>query len=266
MLPRWSWHGPGREFRRFCDPARHLSPLRERCAQHGPARVEHRTGIDPYMQEELEALLRMQALLGGSAIVMTATLPLAMRKSYVEAFQGGLATATGELSGRRYPGLHVVGRTVESPPVEALLESVRSVRTTRLSKKDDAMALLSERAAKGAACVWICNAVDDAIDHVFSKPLAAAKQEISIIHVSPASFWAVSFLTFVFGLCRAKHLSHHGQHAATARPFRPGPGQALSGPICSSAHCREATAYARRQLPPLWRPHVVPTIFRAQYR
>ncbi len=116
------------------------------------------------MQVELEALLRMQALLGGSAIVMTATLPMAMRKSYVEAFRGGLATATGKLSGRHYPGFHVVGRTVESHPVEPLPESVRSVKIIRLPKKNDAMALLSESVAKGAACVWIRNAVDDAIE------------------------------------------------------------------------------------------------------
>ena len=51
--------------------------------------VDEAHSYDPYMQKQLEALLETQAGLGGSAILMTATLPLAMRRAYVAAFQTG---------------------------------------------------------------------------------------------------------------------------------------------------------------------------------
>ena len=126
--------------------------------------VDEAHSYDPYMQEELEALLTMQARLGGSAILMTATLPLAMRRAYVEAFQEGLAVQAEAPSAVHYPGLHLVGPGVRSRVVEPSAESVRTVAVTRLSCADDAVDVLTDAAAAGAACVWVRNAVDDAIE------------------------------------------------------------------------------------------------------
>ena len=128
--------------------------------------VDEAHSYDPYMQRELEALLRMQARLGGSAILMTATLPLAMRRAYVDAFREGLAAGAGSLSATYYPGLHLLGRETSSHVVEPLHESVRTIRVRRLPKADDTMGVLTEAAACGAACVWVRNAVDDAIEAV----------------------------------------------------------------------------------------------------
>lgn len=126
--------------------------------------VDEAHSYDPYMQGQLEALLRMQAQLGGSAILMTATLPLSVRRAYVKAFREGLTAGAGEPLAEHYPGLHLVGRRVLSHVVERLAESVRRVSVIRLSKADDAMDLLTAAAASGAACVWVRNAVDDAIE------------------------------------------------------------------------------------------------------
>ena len=125
--------------------------------------VDEAHSYDPYMQEELKALLRMQAMLGGSAIVMTATLPLALRQSFVDAFQLGRAEATVELQNTHYPGIHLVGRIKKSQKVEAFTECARAVNVERLSGTVDALALLSQLADKGASCVWIRNAVDEAV-------------------------------------------------------------------------------------------------------
>ena len=125
--------------------------------------VDEAHSYDPYLQQELEALLTMQARLGGSAILMTATLPLAMRRAYVEAFQQGLAVQAEAPSAVHFPGLHLVGPGVRSRVVEPSAESVRTVAITRLSCADDAVDVLTEAAAAGAACVWVRNAVDDAI-------------------------------------------------------------------------------------------------------
>ena len=126
--------------------------------------VDEAHSYDPYVQRELEALLRMQSQLGGSAILMTATLPLEMRRAYVEAFQDGLATGTRSLLATHYPGLHLVGPEVSSHAVEPLAQSVRTVPVVRLPEADRAMERLKEEAKGGAACVWVRNAVDDAIE------------------------------------------------------------------------------------------------------
>ncbi len=128
--------------------------------------VDEAHSYDPYMQEELKALLRMQATLGGSAVVMTATLPLSLRQSYVEAFQGGLAGAAaepGQLENTNYPGIHLVGKKMESLPVKPFSESMRKVTVERLADSNEAVALLSEMTSRGASCVWVRNAVDEAI-------------------------------------------------------------------------------------------------------
>ena len=52
--------------------------------------VDEAHEFDPYMETQLQGLLRFHAMLGGSAIVMTATLPLGMRSGYSKAFQQGL--------------------------------------------------------------------------------------------------------------------------------------------------------------------------------
>ena len=121
---------------------------------------------DRYMQVELEALLRMQARLGGSAILMTATLPLGMRQAYVSAFQKGLNSAEKPITAASYPGLHLVGNVVDSHVVEPACESVRTVPVRRLHGTDCALKLLEQAVEIGAAAVWVRNAVDDAIRSV----------------------------------------------------------------------------------------------------
>ena len=46
---------------------------------------------DAYMQREIETLLEFQAGLGGSAILLSATLPLAVRERLADAFSNGLS-------------------------------------------------------------------------------------------------------------------------------------------------------------------------------
>ena len=142
--------------------------------------VDEAHSYDPYMQRELEALLGMQARLGGSAILMTATLPLEMRRAYVRAFQEGLSMRTQDLSDTRYPGFHLIGREVSSHAVEPLADSVRTVRVTRLEDAAGALDLLTSAATGRAACVWVRNAVDDAIEAV--EALARRGVKADLLH------------------------------------------------------------------------------------
>ena len=125
--------------------------------------VDEAHSYDRYMEEELKVLLSMQAQLGGSAILMTATLPLAMRRAYVEAFQSGIAGKSVQLPSTRYPSLHMVGRSFRRSKIKPSKDSIRSISVVRLSSETEAIDVLSEAVNQGAACVWIRNAVDDAI-------------------------------------------------------------------------------------------------------
>lgn len=112
---------------------------------------------EPYMQQELQQLLRAHRMAGGSAILLSATLPLAQRTALTRAF----GVDAGPVSSA-YPALTIAGGATRVD-----LAPVRSTRgpvaVQRLESVDAAIDLLVEQAGRGAACVWIRNAVDDAI-------------------------------------------------------------------------------------------------------
>lgn len=142
--------------------------------------IDEAHDYDPYMETELKALLRFHAMFGGSAIVMTATLPTRMRDGYANAFlseRGG-----GEVSNlpHSYPALSVIGDSVSAGPVAPVPETCRRVEVVRLAAMEDAVALISEGAAAGAACLWVRNAVDDAVAAV--EALRVAGVEADLLH------------------------------------------------------------------------------------
>ena len=137
--------------------------------------VDEAHSYDPYMQAQLERLLTFQARLGGSAIVMTATLPQQMKQAFVTAFQSGLDPARPATGSRRkrphtdpdpdapYPALSMVGRQTRLTAVNPAPSTVRRVAVRHLSDPEQAVELIRNYAAQGAACIWIRNAVDDAV-------------------------------------------------------------------------------------------------------
>ena len=125
--------------------------------------VDEAHAYDPYMQRQLETLLRMQALNGGSAIVMTATLPMNMRQAYADAFRRGLGGQEVALEHGDYPALAIVGGQSRAEAVAPAPATRRSVGVERIDNADEAVELLAAGAGSGAACVWVRNAVDDAV-------------------------------------------------------------------------------------------------------
>ena len=128
---------------------------------------------EAYVAEILGALLKMHRVAGGSAILLTATLPMALRARLLETYDGkddgdpaypALTIANGEAR-RDLP--QVTGRKGE-------------VRVERLASSDAALSLIRERALQGASCVWVRNAVDDAIAAVAA--LRADGIEADLLH------------------------------------------------------------------------------------
>ena len=125
--------------------------------------VDEAHSYDPYMKEELSRLLWFHAMFGGSAIVMTATLPKAMRNDYAYAFQRGLGIRQPErIEDDAYPQLTMVSHQVDSCQPDPVPATCRDIAIHRIDEQK-AIALVRDGVAKGAACVWIRNAVDDAV-------------------------------------------------------------------------------------------------------
>ena len=134
--------------------------------------VDEAHAYDRYMTEELKALLRFQARMGGSAIVMSATLPAALRTDLVKAFHEGLRcrsnSADDPSDGHEpsdYPLLTVSGgdERVYAQPVPPTPHTIRQVPVLRVESEAEGLQQVIEAARAGAAVAWVRNAVDDAI-------------------------------------------------------------------------------------------------------
>lgn len=152
--------------------------------------VDEAHSYDPYMQAQLERLLKMQASLGGSAIVLTATLPSPKKRAFEAAFQSGLHGKPRRAGGRGmplsqdapapYPALSTVASGRALTAVNPAPETVRTVKVARIGAAEHAVGLIAEAAQRGAACIWVRNAVDDAIAAV--DLLQAAGIRADLLH------------------------------------------------------------------------------------
>jgi CRISPR-associated endonuclease/helicase Cas3 len=145
--------------------------------------VDEVHAYDPYMQRLLEGLLRFQAAFGGSAILLSATLPKAMRQSLVGAFCEGAGADSPTLSRGKFPLATRIApkkSRVAGPlsgPETAVNEEKtcldgaeirqgyrRCVDVNLIYRKQDVIDRLAEEARKGRCACWIRNTVADARD------------------------------------------------------------------------------------------------------
>ncbi len=152
---------------------------------------------DAFMFEEIKALLKFHAFLGGSAIVMSATLSMADRQALAEAFRSGLPREIRPMPGDRvsgdagmralgamsdaYPAIHVVSEAgLRSEAVDAY-EGLRrrvSVEIARSWERADSLVAACLDGG-GCACV-VRSTVDEAIET--HDRLAAAGHAPVLLH------------------------------------------------------------------------------------
>ena len=104
--------------------------------------------------------------MGGSAIILSATLPKRMKERYARAFRGGRHGDAIALQCDAYPLVTVIplhGDTGEAP-LDARVDLSRRVAVTRLPNSQSALERIVEAAQKGATVAYIRNSVDDAIE------------------------------------------------------------------------------------------------------
>lgn len=121
---------------------------------------------DAYMQREMERLLEFQAGLGGSAILLSATLPMSIRKRLTDAFRRGLGEdLNGAAASMDYPLATVCAAGFHSGiKVSGQIERARSLPVRFLRSSDDAIREIQQAAHAGKAVLYIRNTVDDVFD------------------------------------------------------------------------------------------------------
>jgi CRISPR-associated endonuclease/helicase Cas3 len=127
--------------------------------------VDEAHAYDAYMSKEIETLLEFQAALGGSAIVLSATLPGAQRRAVLAAFARGLEAEPQSVAGEGYPLMTVVSGTgTASRALRSRADRARILPVQPIGTIDQATTYIEAMARRGAAVAWIRNAVDDAIE------------------------------------------------------------------------------------------------------
>ena len=143
-------------------PARHQS-LRLLGLAGKVLLVDEVHAYDPYMMTLLKTLLAAHARQGGSAILLSATLPLAARDELVAAYRFGLgAQEDNVLEDNRYPLATQAGQSLASHACETRPQLRRSVAVLPVHNEAGVVDLVVEQAKAGRSVCWIRNTVDDA--------------------------------------------------------------------------------------------------------
>lgn len=143
--------------------------------------VDEAHAYDPYMDEELTGLLRFQAALGGSAIVLSATLPHSKRQRLASAFAEGCGSAVPLLRENAYPLATMVSPAGVTEVASATRPDLpRRLSVVRLADEQAAEDHVRTAAAAGAAVLWIRNTVDDVL--AAASTLRADGQDVAVFH------------------------------------------------------------------------------------
>ena len=155
-------------------PARHQS-LRLLGLTNKVLLVDEVHSYDPYMRALLIALLQMHARQGGSAILLSATLPQSFRQELVQGFAKGLGGDFPPLSKTGYPLVtHLSASSIQEDVIDSRKELYRRFEVVRLNNEAAVIAVIQEAVAQGRAVCWIRNTVGDArtaYDRLAGEPL-----------------------------------------------------------------------------------------------
>ena len=143
--------------------------------------VDEAHAYDSYMGTELERLLEFHAAQGGSAVVMSATLPMARRQSLLGAFARGRGMPAPQLAKKSYPLATLwSGGSPSERGTSARADLVRELAVERLGSVDEATTRVAEAARGGMAVAWVRNTVDDALEAAVD--LEAMGADVTLFH------------------------------------------------------------------------------------
>ena len=145
--------------------------------------VDEVHACDAYMHRLLRALLRFQAGLGGSAVLLSATLPLSVRQELVRAFAEGLGRPADEVQSNDYPLLTCFGQSgLEETGLSPWPMARREVEVELIDEEDQALAVLARAAQSGACACWVRNTVADAVEAYGWMTERLGPDRVSLFH------------------------------------------------------------------------------------
>lgn len=126
--------------------------------------VDEVHACDAYMNSLLATLLEAHARAGGSAILLSATLPHDQKRQLSQAFAQGCGQAMPPLERNdHYPlATWLVEGRLHQQPVDTRPEVARRVKVEFAEQETDIEVLLQQVVDNGHCACWICNTVNDA--------------------------------------------------------------------------------------------------------
>lgn len=154
--------------------------------------VDEVHACDSYMQRVLESLLEFHAYAGGSVVLLSATLPGAMKQALLKAYARG----RGQAGGRPLPQPHLQandyplatcwqepqGSMAREDPLPSRPEVCRRVELRYLSDREAVMALIVQALAQGRCVCWMRNSVADALDAYTEMKARVDAEAITLFH------------------------------------------------------------------------------------
>ncbi len=145
--------------------------------------VDEVHSYDPYTNELLSSLLRFHAAQGGSAILLSATLPQDRKNELAGRFRDGLGKPKLELKETQYPlAIRVDSETKEETALQFDFRSKKHAQVKWVRSLEQAESVLLDASAGGACSCWIRNTVDDAIESYIRLQKKVSEENIILFH------------------------------------------------------------------------------------
>jgi CRISPR-associated endonuclease/helicase Cas3 len=147
--------------------------------------VDEVHACDAYMAELLKVLLRFHASFGGSAILLSATIPGEMRRDFTQGFLSGLKADTDIPDASSFPVVtSVSAEGVNIEPVEPRPDLRRSIEVKLVHDTEPVINEIIDAARSGATVCWIRNTVADAVEayEALQGRLPASDSQVMLFH------------------------------------------------------------------------------------
>ncbi len=145
--------------------------------------VDEVHACDAYVLRLLCRLLKFHAAWGGSAILLSATLPMGMRAKLLEAFAEGAGWATLSPQKSVYPLLtHFSHETLLEKPFKANSRLARRVQVEFLLDEPDVWKAISAVLEKGRCACWVRNTVADTMEAYEEAVKRFGKDKVRLFH------------------------------------------------------------------------------------
>jgi CRISPR-associated endonuclease/helicase Cas3 len=129
--------------------------------------VDEVHACDAYMQSVLESLLEFHARAGGSAILLSATLPIQMKESLLKAFARGRLSDAPVVGSGDYPlatsWCSSIPETLNESAIAPRPDACRTIAVRYESEPAEIIAAINEAIGAGKCVCWMRNTIADAL-------------------------------------------------------------------------------------------------------